>query len=91
MSETLYGSWESLALLTDKSGGGSHQKRHKIQRLGFMESGREAIESQRLRVREAGSRVTESGNGIFARSSAPALERTDYREKSVWLGNQRPR
>lgn len=31
MSETLYGLWESLVPLTDKSGGGGHQKRHHIQ------------------------------------------------------------
>lgn len=37
MSETLYGLWESLALKTDKSGGGSHQKIHQIQAgMGFL-------------------------------------------------------
>lgn len=31
MSETLYGLWEPSVLLTDKSGGGGHQKMHHIQ------------------------------------------------------------
>lgn len=31
MSEALYGLWEYLVLLTDKSGGGGHQETHHIQ------------------------------------------------------------